>query len=36
VVYNEIVKKVKADGVYLESGLKINCNVPVWATGAEP
>lgn len=35
-VYNEKVKKVKSDGVHLESGTKINCNVSVWATGAEP
>lgn len=29
------VVKVEADGVLLDDGRKIDCNVPVWATGAE-
>lgn len=36
VIYNEIVKSIELDGVVLESGVKLFCNVPVWATGAEP
>jgi selenide,water dikinase len=36
VLYNEVVRHIDADGVVLESGHKFACNVPVWATGAEP
>lgn len=36
VVTNGEVKEVLEDGVVLEDGRKIECNVPIWATGAEP
>ena len=36
VVHNARIDHIEADGVYLSDGRKIQCNVPVWATGAEP
>jgi|LauGreDrversion4_2_1035121.scaffolds.fasta_scaffold506937_1 NADH dehydrogenase FAD-containing subunit len=36
VVHNARIKRVDEDQVVLQDGRKIQCNVPVWATGAEP
>ena len=36
VTHNASVKHIHADGVELKDGTKIACNVPIWATGAEP
>lgn len=30
------IKEIKEDRVILEDGREIPCNVPIWATGAEP
>ena len=36
VVHKARIAKVEADGIVLADGRIISCNVPVWATGAEP
>lgn len=36
IVTNGKIKEIFPDGVILEDNRKIDCNVPVWATGAEP
>lgn len=36
VLTNGRVKEVRADGVQLEDGRFLDCNVPIWATGAAP
>jgi NADH dehydrogenase FAD-containing subunit len=36
VITNARIDKVEGDGVTLADGRKIEANVPVWATGAEP
>jgi NADH dehydrogenase FAD-containing subunit len=36
VVHKARIAKVEADGIILTDGRIIPCNVPVWATGAEP
>lgn len=36
VLVNGKVKSIQADGVHLEDDRFLKCNVPVWATGAEP
>ena len=36
VVHKARIAKVEADGIILADGRIIPCNVPVWATGAEP
>ena len=36
IILNARVTEVFDDGVQLSDGRKINANVPVWATGAEP
>jgi NADH dehydrogenase FAD-containing subunit len=33
---NGKVSKITSEGVHLEDGRVIPCNVPIWATGAEP
>lgn len=33
---NAIVSEIKPEGVLLADGRMIECNVPIWATGAEP
>lgn len=35
-ITNAYVEEVQKDGVLLKDGRKIECNVPIWATGAEP
>jgi len=36
VVHNEEVERIEKDGVVMKSGKKLFCNVPIWATGADP
>ena len=36
VIPNEVVDKIEDDCVIFKSGAKKQCNVAVWATGAEP
>jgi len=36
IVTNGKVAKITAEGVHLEDGRFYDCNVPIWATGAEP
>jgi len=36
VIHNAKVAKIDADGITLTDGRIVSCNVPVWATGAEP
>ena len=36
VVNNARIAKIEGDGIILSDGRIIPCNVPVWATGAEP
>jgi selenide, water dikinase len=36
IINNAIVDSVNENGIVLKDGRVINCNVPVWATGAEP
>lgn len=36
VVVDARVSKVTAEAVHLEDGRQIECNVAIWATGAEP
>lgn len=36
VVHDARIAKIEADGIILTDGRIIPCNVPVWATGAEP
>lgn len=36
VIYNKHVKAVLADRIVFDDGETFECNVPVWATGAEP
>jgi NADH dehydrogenase FAD-containing subunit len=36
VIHNAKVAKIEPDGITLIDGRIIPCNVPVWATGAEP
>ena len=31
-----MVKEITTEGVILEDGRIVKCNVPIWATGAEP
>lgn len=35
VVVNGRVKEITEQGVLLEDGRLVECNVPIWATGAE-
>ncbi len=36
IVLGGVVSKITAEGVELIDGRFLPCNVPVWATGAEP
>lgn len=36
IITNGKVTKVTADAVHLDDGRVIECNVSIWATGAEP
>lgn len=36
VVHNEEIHSIEKDGVVMKSGNKLLCNVPIWATGADP
>lgn len=35
VVHSARIERIEEDGVVLKDGRKVQCNVPVWATGAE-
>lgn len=36
VIYNGRVTKITPEGVHLKDGRVVECNQPIWATGAEP